>query len=59
MFTYGKTVLVYNDCFCSVNFFCKHFYILDQFNLIFIFDNDTYNILGHNSEIILSIELSM
>ena len=59
MFTYGRTVSVYNGCFCSVpfvNFICKHFYILD---LIFIFENVTHNILGHNSEIMLSIELSM
>ena len=62
MFTYGRTASVYNGCFCPVpfvNFICKHFYILDQFNILFIFENDTNNILGHNSEIMLSIELSM
>ena len=54
MFTYGRTASVYNDCFCSVplvNLFCKHFHILNQ--------NDTHNILGNNSEIMLSIELCM
>ena len=57
MFTYGRTV--YNDCFYSVpfvNILCKHFHILDQF---IIFENDTNNILGHDSEIMLSIELCM